>query len=195
MPTAWPYCVRPVPSRRRSPTSRSCACGGSRTTTCTDVPTIPYDSRRICGRSSALSSHTGGEGSLIASAGSVIGVGTDIGGSIRMPAFFKGIFDHKPRRGLVSNKGQYPPARDHSLDACLVAGPMCRYAQDLEPMLAVMAGPRASLVPFNTKVDWSKVTVYYRVDDLGGALCTPVHPEMKGRCVPLGTCLTHSRQS
>ncbi|KAH7977611.1 hypothetical protein HPB49_003040 [Dermacentor silvarum] len=127
----------------------------------------------------ALSPHTGGEGSLIASAGSVIGVGTDIGGSIRMPAFFKGIFDHKPTRGLVSNKGQYPPARDHSLDACLVAGPMCRYAQDLEPMLAIMAGPRASLVPFNTEVDWSKVTVYYRVDDLGGALCTPVHPEMK----------------
>ncbi|XP_049516601.1 LOW QUALITY PROTEIN: fatty-acid amide hydrolase 2-A-like [Dermacentor silvarum] len=133
----------------------------------------PYDSRRICGRSS------GGEGSLIASAGSVIGVGTDISGSIRMLAFFNGIFDHKPTRGLVSNKGQYPPARDHSLDACLVAGPMCRYAQDLEPMLAIMAGPRASLVPFNTEVDWSKVTVYYRVYDLGGTLCTPVHPEMK----------------
>ncbi|KAH7977619.1 hypothetical protein HPB49_003048 [Dermacentor silvarum] len=54
-------------------------------------------------------------------------------------------------KGLVSNKGQYPPARDHSLDACLVAGPMCRYAQDLEPMLDIMAGPRASLVPFNTE--------------------------------------------
>ncbi|XP_077540317.1 fatty-acid amide hydrolase 2-A [Haemaphysalis longicornis] len=133
----------------------------------------PYDSRRICGGSS------GGEGCIIASAGSVFGVGTDIGGSIRMPAFFNGIFGHKPTRGLVSNKGQYPPARDDSLDACLVAGPMCRYAQDLAPMLAVMAGPRQSLVPFDTKVDWSKVTVYYMVDDMGGALCTPVHPEMK----------------
>ncbi|KAH7977624.1 hypothetical protein HPB49_003053 [Dermacentor silvarum] len=139
----------------------------------------------------------GGEGSLIASAGSVIGVGTDISGSIRMLAFFNGIFDHKPTRGLVSNKGQYPPARDHSLDACLVAGPMCRYAQDLEPMLAIMAGPRASLLidgdvlalgspqPQAKRllqlfmVDWSKVTVYYRVYDLGGTLCTPVHPEMK----------------
>lgn len=133
----------------------------------------PYDSRRICGGSS------GGEGSLIASAGSVFGVGTDIGGSIRMPAFFNGIFGHKPTRGLVSNKGQYPPARDESLDACLAAGPMCRYARDLEPMLAVMAGTRASMVPFNSEVDWSKMTVYYMVDDLGGTLCTPVHPEMK----------------
>ncbi|KAM7307336.1 fatty-acid amide hydrolase 2-A [Ixodes scapularis] len=133
----------------------------------------PYDGRRICGGSS------GGEGSLIASAGSVIGIGTDIGGSIRIPAFFNGIFGHKPTTGLVSNKGQYPPARDDSLDACLVAGPMCRYAEDLPAMLAVMAGDNRSLVKLDAKVDWSQITFYYMVDDGGRSLCTPVHPEMK----------------
>lgn len=41
----------------------------------------------------------GGEAALIASAGSVIGLGTDLGGSIRIPAFFSGIFGHKPTQG------------------------------------------------------------------------------------------------
>ena len=44
---------------------------------------------RIVGGSS------GGEAALIAAAGSVFGVGSDIGGSIRMPAYFCGIFGHK----------------------------------------------------------------------------------------------------
>lgn len=41
----------------------------------------------------------GGESALIAAAGSVIGIGTDLGGSIRLPAFFTGIFGHKPTQG------------------------------------------------------------------------------------------------
>ncbi len=52
----------------------------------------PYDGRRITGGSS------GGEGALIGAAGSVIGIGSDIGGSIRMPSFFNGIFGHKPTK-------------------------------------------------------------------------------------------------
>lgn len=42
---------------------------------------------------------SGGEAALIASAGSVVGLGTDLGGSIRIPAFFSGIFGHKPTQG------------------------------------------------------------------------------------------------
>lgn len=41
----------------------------------------------------------GGEGGVLAAACSVIGVGSDIGGSIRMPAFFNGVFGHKPTTG------------------------------------------------------------------------------------------------
>lgn len=53
----------------------------------------PYDSRRIAGGSS------GGESALISAAGSVIGIGSDIAGSIRMPAYFNGVFGFKPTPG------------------------------------------------------------------------------------------------
>jgi fatty acid amide hydrolase 2 len=53
----------------------------------------PYDSRRITGGSS------GGEGAILAAAGSVIGIGADIGGSIRIPSFCNGIFGLKPTPG------------------------------------------------------------------------------------------------
>ena len=46
----------------------------------------------------------GGEGCNIASGGAVIGIGSDIGGSIRMPSFFNGIFGHKPSRGNLSEE-------------------------------------------------------------------------------------------
>ncbi|XP_048652668.1 fatty-acid amide hydrolase 2 [Marmota marmota marmota] len=56
----------------------------------------PYDLQHIVGGSS------GGEGCTLAAACSVIGVGSDIGGSIRMPAFFNGIFGHKPSPGNLT---------------------------------------------------------------------------------------------
>jgi fatty acid amide hydrolase 2 len=52
-----------------------------------------YDSRRLVGGSS------GGEGALISAGGSLVGIGSDIGGSIRMPAFFNGVFGLKPTPG------------------------------------------------------------------------------------------------
>ena len=42
---------------------------------------------------------SGGEGCILAAAASPCGIGSDIGGSIRMPAFFNGIYGHKPSRG------------------------------------------------------------------------------------------------
>lgn len=62
----------------------------------------PYDDNRIVGGSS------GGEGCLQGACGSAFGIGSDIGGSIRMPAFFNGVFGHKPTKDVVSNEGQYP---------------------------------------------------------------------------------------
>ena len=53
-----------------------------------------------------------------------------------MPAFFNGIFGHKPTFGLVSNTGQFPDAQGN-LSKFLVTGPMCRFSEDLIPMFKV----------------------------------------------------------
>lgn len=88
----------------------------------------PYDQTRITGASS------GGEGSLLASAGSLIGIGSDIGGSLRIPAHYCGIFSHKPSPFLVSSEGNYPELIESRLRMFTI-GPMTRYASDLRPLL------------------------------------------------------------
>jgi len=94
----------------------------------------PYDPERIVGGSS------GGEGAIIGAGGSPFGLGSDIGGSIRMPAFFNGVFGHKPSGGLAPGTGQYPFAAGPA-QRFLTTGPLARRAEDLWPLLNVLAGP------------------------------------------------------
>jgi fatty acid amide hydrolase 2 len=94
----------------------------------------PYDATRIAGGSS------GGEGAIVGSGASPIGLGADIGGSIRMPAFFCGAFGHKPTGGLVPGTGQFPIAENQAL-RYLTTGPITRRAEDLHPFLRAIAGP------------------------------------------------------
>jgi fatty acid amide hydrolase 2 len=94
----------------------------------------PYDLRRTVGGSS------GGEGAIIGGGGSPFGLGSDVGGSIRMPAFFNGVFGHKPSGGLVPATGQYPIAHGKALHY-LTTGILCRKAEDLYPLTKVVAGP------------------------------------------------------
>ncbi|MBK5230631.1 MAG: amidase [Thermoleophilia bacterium] len=96
-----------------------------------------YDQTRAAGGSS------GGEGAAIGSGGSPFGIGTDIAGSIRVPAFFNGIFGHKPTVGVVPNSGQWPHAVG-SAAALLGTGPLARRAEDLMPLLRIIAGPDGS---------------------------------------------------
>ncbi|MEO7092697.1 MAG: amidase, partial [Polyangiales bacterium] len=94
----------------------------------------PYDPSRIVGGSS------GGEGAIIGAGASPFGLGSDIGGSIRMPAFFNGVFGHKPTGGLVPSTGQFPVAANEAL-RYLTSGPLARRAEDLMPLLRILAGP------------------------------------------------------
>lgn len=93
-----------------------------------------YDSTRIAGGSS------GGEGAIIGSGASPFGLGADVGGSIRMPAFFNGVFGHKPSSGLVPNSGQHPTSYGEALKY-LATGPLARRAEDLWPLVKLLAGP------------------------------------------------------
>ena len=94
----------------------------------------PYDLRRIVGGSS------GGEGCIVGSGASPFGIGADVGGSIRMPAFFNGVFGHKPSANIVPNSGHFPTATP-GLARTLTTGPLCRRAEDLWPLLRLLAGP------------------------------------------------------
>lgn len=93
-----------------------------------------YDLKRTCGGSS------GGEGASVGAGGAPFGLGADIGGSIRIPAFFNGVFGHKPTGGLVPATGQYPCAVNGAL-RYLTTGPLARRAEDLGPLLRILAGP------------------------------------------------------
>lgn len=93
-----------------------------------------YDPARIAGGSS------GGEGAIVGSGASPFGLGADVGGSIRMPAFFNGVFGHKPTPGIVPNTGQFPLPMGAMNEHC-VTGPIARRAEDLWPLLQILAGP------------------------------------------------------
>ena len=93
-----------------------------------------YDPHRTAGGSS------GGEGAAVGSGGSPVGLGSDIGGSIRLPAFFNGVFGHKPSPGLVPNTGQFPSTEGEAA-YMLTLGPLARHAEDLMPVTKIIAGP------------------------------------------------------
>lgn len=118
----------------------------------------PYDLSLSPGGSS------GGEGALISSAGSLIGVGSDIGGSIRIPSAFCGIFGHKPTPGLVPTDNQYPLMTPEK-SPFFTIGPMARYASDILPMLKAMAAPNVHKVKLEEKVDFSKLKIYYMFEN------------------------------
>jgi Asp-tRNA(Asn)/Glu-tRNA(Gln) amidotransferase A subunit family amidase len=82
---------------------------------------------------------SGGEAAAIASGCSIGGVGSDGGGSIRLPAHFCGICGLKPTPGRIAATGHYPPGAG-AFGWIGVVGPMARTAADVRALFAVMAG-------------------------------------------------------
>jgi Asp-tRNA(Asn)/Glu-tRNA(Gln) amidotransferase A subunit family amidase len=93
----------------------------------------PWDLTRTAGGSS------GGEAAAIAAGLSAGGVGSDGGGSIRVPAHFCGICGLKPTPGRIPSTGHYPKAGG-PFALIGVVGPMARTIEDLRTLFAVMAG-------------------------------------------------------
>jgi Asp-tRNA(Asn)/Glu-tRNA(Gln) amidotransferase A subunit family amidase len=82
---------------------------------------------------------SGGEAAAIASCMSPCGLGTDLAGSIRIPAHFCGIVGLKPTVGQVPGEGQFPPnTGPYSLGAAI--GPMARRVEDLQLLFNVLSG-------------------------------------------------------
>ena len=113
----------------------------------------PWDLERTPGGSS------GGESAAIAAFCSAGGIGSDGGGSIRIPAHFTGIAGLKPTPGRVSAAGHVPQI-NHPGGLLGVAGPMARTAADVRLLFHVLAG-YDSQDPFSSPVP-------LRVPDLSG---------------------------
>jgi amidase len=102
----------------------------------------PWDVTRGPGGSS------GGSAAALAAGLTPLELGSDIGGSIRNPAHFCGVYGHKPSYGLVSVRGHVPGPPDSLLQPDIgVAGPLARSAEDLDLALSVMAGPNGFDAP------------------------------------------------
>lgn len=95
----------------------------------------PWDLSRTPGGS------TGGGSAALAAGLTPLEFGSDIGGSIRVPAAFCGIYGHRPSETAMPRSGQFPfPPMPNAAVVMGVQGPMARSAEDLELALDVAAG-------------------------------------------------------
>lgn len=138
----------------------------------------PHDPDRTPGGSS------GGAAAALACGMTPLELGSDIGGSIRIPASWTGVFGHKPSYGLVPLRGHVPgPPGTRAEPDLAVAGPMARTARDLRVALDVLAGPsrrdavawRLDLPPPRGR-GFGELRVAVWLEDLDG----PVAPEIRG---------------
>ena len=94
----------------------------------------PWDTSRTSGGSS------GGAAAIVAAAGAPFDIGSDYGGSIRLPSHFCGIAGLKPSAGRVPRTGHIYPFGGVQ-DSFQQIGPLARYVEDLALILPLIAGP------------------------------------------------------
>lgn len=128
----------------------------------------PWDKTRTAGGSS------GGAAAALAALVTPLEIGSDIGGSLRVPASFCGVFSHKPTWGMVSQRGHVPPSPNSFVERDLnVIGPMARSARDLRLLLSIIEdGP---LAPKALPADLTTTRIGLWLDD---PLC-PLDPEVR----------------
>jgi Asp-tRNA(Asn)/Glu-tRNA(Gln) amidotransferase A subunit family amidase len=93
----------------------------------------PLDPERTCGGSS------GGEGALVGSGSTALGIGSDILGSIRIPAAFCGLVGFKPAAAAVPKQGVWPPLVDLFTASWLTVGPITRSVRDARLVYNIIA--------------------------------------------------------
>ncbi|MGH6615355.1 amidase family protein [Sphingomonas sp.] len=102
----------------------------------------PHDHTRVPGGSS------GGAAAALASGMVPLEYGSDIGGSIRVPAHFCGVWGHKSTFGVLPNQGHFFPGTDGARSVLAVIGPMARDGADLAlafDLVADVPQPRATI--------------------------------------------------
>ena len=135
---------------------------------------------------------SGGSAAALAAGLTGLEAGSDIGGSIRNPAHFCGIYGHKPTWGIVSDAGHALPGQAAPADIAVV-GPMARSAEDLKVSMEVSAGPASHDVvgwqlklpmPSKTHLRDFRVAIWTN-DDMA-----PVSQEISDRVQSIGDMLS-----
>jgi amidase len=128
----------------------------------------PWDATRTTGGSS------GGAAAALAAGVTALEIGSDIGGSLRVPASFCGVYSHKPTWGLVDQRGQVPPSPGSWSERDLnVVGPMARSARDLRLLLSVLEG--GVLAPKAPPADLKEARIALWLDEPS----FPLDPEVR----------------
>lgn len=146
----------------------------------------PWDHSRVPGGSS------GGSAAATAAGLSGLEYGSDIGGSIRTPAAYCGVYGHKPTYGIVPKRGQTVDDRFVSEGDISVVGPIARSAADLALALDITAGPdelqapgwKLQLPKAPTSLKGLRVAVWLDEPDL-----SPVDAEVRERIEAAATAL------
>lgn len=142
---------------------------------------------------------SGGAAAALAAGYVSLEIGSDIAGSIRVPAAFCGVFGHRPSCGVVSLGGFMPPTAEVRLSAdseLPVLGPLARTAADLALALEVLAGPddpeaiayRLTLPParHNTLKDSNEQVVWPAAATLPGLPATAIPIDRSEAGLPIG---------
>lgn len=130
--------------RTNNPLNLDCTCGGS----------------------------SGGEGALVGSGSSVLGIGSDIGGSIRCPAAFCGVVGFKPASQEVDKTGTFPPKYGFS-DTMLALGPLTRSVRDAKLIYNIIGNHP---IPENSSSSIEGLRLFYPQSYKK----TPKHAEVSG---------------
>jgi Asp-tRNAAsn/Glu-tRNAGln amidotransferase A subunit and related amidases len=144
------------------------------------VTNNPWDRARTPGGSS------GGAAAALAAGLTGLEVGSDIGGSIRNPAHYSGVFGHKPTYDIVGSDGLVPPPLVGGCDL-VVAGPLARSAEDLDLELRLLVGPGRVNHAMRVALPENRRKLRdYRVAIWPTDASAPVQREIADRCQSLG---------
>jgi amidase len=144
------------------------------------VTNNPWDRTRTPGGSS------GGAAAALAAGLTSLEVGSDIGGSIRNPAHYSGVFGHKSTFGIVASERLALPPSQAGIDLA-VAGPLARSAEDLEATLRLLVAPSQLDHAVRVVLPESRRELReYRVALWPTDAVSPVQREIADRCQSLG---------